>query len=249
MDYLYDGAFEGFLCCVYAHYYEEKADGVFPVCGYQRSLLVPCRIIATDETKAEKVYAAIEHKISKHDIRRVYLVFCSCVPEKEMKLLRYIRLGFKEGSKAGLLYGNPIVFDVMQAEKKVVSEVHRMCGLIRFSEVKRVAASPGQCILYAPIEPDHDILEFLAPHFCDRFREYPFIIHDKKRNKALFSAAGEWYIADFTAAGALMATSDEGRYRRLWKDYFDTVAIKERKNPDCQRRFMPARYWKNLTEF
>ena len=28
MFYLYDGSFDGFLCCVYAHYYQESADGI-----------------------------------------------------------------------------------------------------------------------------------------------------------------------------------------------------------------------------
>ena len=28
MFYLYDGSFDGFLCCVYAHYYQERADGI-----------------------------------------------------------------------------------------------------------------------------------------------------------------------------------------------------------------------------
>ena len=27
-EYLYDGTFEGFLCCVYDHYYNEKATAI-----------------------------------------------------------------------------------------------------------------------------------------------------------------------------------------------------------------------------
>ncbi|MDR1136601.1 MAG: TIGR03915 family putative DNA repair protein [Clostridiales Family XIII bacterium] len=248
MNYLYDNTFEGFLCCIYAHYYDEKADGVFPVSTYQEDMLISRCIIDTDEKKAGIVYEAIENKISKYDIKRVYTVFCSSIPGKETMLLRYISLGFHEGSKVGLLYGNPVVFNVLQIEKKVVSEIHRMCGLIRFSEMTRADAQNSRSILYAPMEPDHDITEFLAPHFCDRYKEDPFIIHDKRRNKALFAAAGEWYITDFSAGDVLMETDPETQYRKLWKEYFETVAIKERTNPKCQRRFMPARYWRNLTE-
>ncbi|MDR3295491.1 MAG: TIGR03915 family putative DNA repair protein, partial [Clostridiales Family XIII bacterium] len=113
----------------------------------------------------------------------------------------------------------------------------------------RPGADPAKSILYAPVDPDHDVVEFLAPHFCDRFKQEAFIIHDQKRSKALVSAAGEWYITDFRDADALTQTGAEAAYRKLWKEYFGAVAIKERNNPACQRRFMPARYWKNLTEF
>jgi probable DNA metabolism protein len=248
MDYLYDESFEGFLCCVFRHYYTEKAEGIFPRARYQGDLLRAHSVVETDENEASRVYAAIESKISVHDMKRIYMAFHSVAPEKEMMLLRYIRLGFREGSRIRLLFGNPDVFAVQQAERKVVHEVHRMCGLARFSEVTPGAGRGGKIILYAPMEPDNDIVEFLAPHFCDRFKSEAFIIHDKGRGKALVSAAGEWYITDFHEADALSDTGAEKRYRELWREYFDAVAIKERSNPVCQRHFMPVRYWKNLTE-
>lgn len=38
-DYLYDGTFEGFLTCVYHHYYTEQAAGICLKEEYQPSLL------------------------------------------------------------------------------------------------------------------------------------------------------------------------------------------------------------------
>jgi probable DNA metabolism protein len=103
-------------------------------------------------------------------------------------------------------------------------------------------------ILYAPIEPDNDIVEFLARHFCDRFKNDPFIIHDKKRAKALVAFEGVRYVTDFTGERLPQNTRDEETYRALWRHYFDVVSIEERVNPRCQRRFMPVRYWNNITE-
>jgi len=240
-DYLYDGTFEGFLCCIYAHYYESKASGIFYREHYQSNLLRGSCEIKTDETKAAKVYDAIENKMSSYDIIRVYRVFLSGIEGKETKLLKYIILGFKHGSKIRLLHGQPIVFEVGQIEEKVKFEVHRLCGLIRFTSLK------GD-ILYAPIEPDHDVCELLANHFCDRFKNDPFIIHDKKRAKALIASGGDWYISEFTSQSLPELTEDENAWQKLWKKYFNTIAIKERTNPRCQRNFMPVRYWKNLTE-
>lgn len=249
VDYLYDGTFEGFLTCIYDHYYEEKASGIYQKENYQANLLSGCRIVETKEKKASTVYEAIEEKISGEDMRRIYRAFLSSDPQKENKLLLYIRLGFKKGSAVSLLHSNPIVFDVQQCEKKVSFEMHRMKGLARFSALKHGAVeSMGREILYCCIQPDHDILEIIADHFSDRLKNDPFIIHDKTRSKAVFAQGGNWYISNFSEKDLPMLGETEQEYRILWKKYFETIAIQERINPSCQKRFMPVRYWKNLTE-
>lgn len=250
VDYLYDGTFEGFLTCIHANYYEEKASGIYRRENYQVSLLNRCRTVDTEEKKASKVYTAIEKKISREDLRRIYRVFLSSDAEKDNKLLRYIRLGFKEGAEISLLHSDPVVFDVQKCEYKVTCEVHRILGLARFSALNdnRTQAG-GQEILYCRIEPDHDILEFIAGHFSDRLKNDPFIIHDKTRNKAVFARGGSWYISHFTGEDLPAPGIGEREYRDLWKKYFETIAIQERINPSCQKRLMPVRYWKNLTEF
>jgi probable DNA metabolism protein len=197
--------------------------------------------VATDNGRAARVYEAIGRKLSSHDLRRVYRVFLSCDPSKETKLLRYLELGFKTGPKISSLHGNPVVFDVQQIDGKVNLEVHRFCGLVRFSVLK------GE-VLYAPIEPDHDICELLAKHFCDRYRNDPFIIHDKKRSKALIAYGGSYYISAFSQQNLPGFSDEEEEYQLLWKKFFEAIAIKERTNPRCQKNLMPVRYWSNLTE-
>jgi len=248
MDYLYDGTFEGFLTCIFAHYYEERAAGIYRLENYQSSLLSASRFIAADEEKAAKVYEAIGKKISKENLRRVYRVFLSSDEEKENKLLRYIQLGFQVGPGISLLHSDPVVFAVQQCEHKVSYETHRIKGLARFSALKNSASENGKEILYCCLEPDHDILELIAGHFADRLKNDPFIIHDKTRNKAVISQGGSWCIAGFTDQDLPILGVGEREYRDLWKNYFETIAIRERINPKCQKRFMPVRYWKNLTE-
>mgnify|MGYP002569755837 CR=1 FL=1 len=41
---------------------------------------------------------------------------------------------------------------------------------------------------------------------------------------------------------------DERRFQLLWKSYFRALAIPQRTNERLQRRMMPRRYWKHLTE-
>ena len=40
----------------------------------------------------------------------------------------------------------------------------------------------------------------------------------------------------------------EKEYQQLWKTFFQTIAIEERKNPRLQMQFMPKKYWKDLVE-
>jgi probable DNA metabolism protein len=280
MNYLYDGSFEGFLTCVYAHYYRKRANGIFAkapsearafgapdeartTAAYQLDLLIDAQTVRTDEEEARKVAGAIERRISRYDLPRVYRVFRSSTERKEMLLLNYIRLGFKMGAGVALLHTHPAVLPVLRAEKRICDEAHRLCGLVRFAAVRtedrtnhnsvsapNAPAVRAPDILYARVEPDHEVLEFLAPHFTDRFKQDPFIIHDTKRRRALFALKKQWYIADFTEddAALLTRTETEAVFRGLWQRYFDAIAIKERTNPRCQRNLMPQRYWTNLPE-
>jgi len=274
VNYLYDGSFEGFLTCVYRHYYGESAEGVFPAEIYsQLDMLRYAMTIETDEELAARVLKAIGEKLSSWDAKRVYRVFRTNEPEKEMKLLRYLELGFKQGPKIRLLHGHPVVKDVEAADQRLGREVHRLVGLVRFSELEGG-------VLYSPITPDNDVLEFLAPHFSDRYRYDPFVIHDKVRGKALFAYDKKWRIEPFsgemfssdqkrqgserqqepllslseqpqslTPERLLRISESEEDYRRLWKQYFAVMATKERVNPKLQRQFVPIRYRQHLPEF
>ncbi len=243
-SYIYDASFEGFLTCIYASYYQEKATTICTKERYQRSLIEEPVEIITDQKKAMKVYKAIEKKISVMDLKKIYRVFNSSFADKEMDMLSYIELGFKLGDKISLYHTNPIVKKVESTQYKVGSEAHRMLGLTRFSGL-------NGGILYAEIEPEHDILEFIAAHFSDRLKNDPFIIHDAGRGKAIVSQGGSWYISKFTKEDYQELASfskEEKEIRKLWKKYFETIAIKERLNLKCQKNLMPVRYWKNLTE-
>ncbi len=248
INYLYDGSFEGFLTCVYCHYYEDRAAGIYPSESYQDTILFRSRQVETDPEKAAKVYSAIENKISSHALGRVYHVFLSSLPEKDNIAFRYICLGFRIGGSLFSLHSDPLVFAAQQAERKVSFEAHRLMGLLRFSALRLQKEGILSEMLYAKIEPDHDVLELLGEHFSDRFKNEPFIIHDARREKALYSENGNWFIAPLDAKALPGFSEEEQEYRRLWKRYFESIAIEERKNAKCQKRFMPARYWKNLTE-
>ncbi len=241
-DYIYDNTFDGFLTVVWHHYYTDRAAGIFTEDTYQASFLQERMTVETDHEKADRVYRAIRDRISGYDLRCVYRAWLSCDPEKDMKILRYVVLGFKTGHSLSFLHGDPAVFSVQQILKKISRESERMLQFVRFSVLE------GN-VLYAKVEPDNDVIELAARHFADRFHSDAFVIHDAKRNKAVIASGGKWYISAFAPESAAQVSREERDYRRLWKKYFDHIAIMERKNPRCQGHFVPDRYRRNLTEF
>ena len=241
IDYIYDGSFDGLLTVIWHHYYTDRAAGIYTEDRYQPSFLQEARTVATEPKKADRVYRAIRQKISEHDLRSVYRAYLSCDPEKEMKILRYVELGFREGHRTFSLHGDPVVADFQAILKKIGKEQERMMQFVRFSVME-------DGILYARIEPDNDIIELSARHFCDRFHNEKFIIHDAGRDKAVIASGGRWIVSAFALPKAPQASAEELEFRRLWKTYFDHIAILERTNTRCQNNFIPDRYRRNLTE-
>lgn len=241
LDYIYDGSFDGMLTVFYHHYYTDRAAGIFTEDRFQPSFLQDHITVETRPDLADRVYNAIRQKISEYDLRGVYRAWLSCDPEKEMKILRYVVLGFQQGHKVSSLHGDPVVAAYEAIQKKISAESERMLQFVRFSVME------GD-ILYARIEPDNDVIELAARHFSKRFSNERLIIHDIGRNKAVIAYGGRWYISAFAPEQIPAPSAEEMSYRRLWKQYFDHIAIMERKNTRCQNHFIPDRYRKHLTE-
>ncbi|MBE6045927.1 MAG: DNA metabolism protein [Clostridiales bacterium] len=251
-DYLYDGTFEGLLTCVYHHYYTDKASGIYPKESYQPSLLNGFMEVETQQDKSDRVYEAIVYKISDYSLRLIYRTFLSGIAGKENVILRYLLLGFRIGPSIGSMHSLPEVKALEDIVRKVGNERERMLQFVRF-EVMEGPVAGGPQILYAKIEPEHDVIALVAHHFSERFKHDPVIIHDIGRAKAIVAFEGDWYVTDFDGTNlpdgsCFVMSEDELSYQNLWRTYFDHIAIKERTNPRCQKNHMPVRYWKHLTE-
>ena len=245
LEYVYDGTFDGLLCCLYAHVYEEAAQAILSETDAGQYGLAPRKKLETRSREAGRVAAAIENKISQNCLRRCYRAFLSEEPEREMDILDYVFYGFAKGKDVDLLHGDPIVRRIDVLNHKVNREVERMLGMLRFSLIRDTANRP---VLYAHFAPDCDLIQLLMPHFLNRYRREPFIIHDVKREKAAFSAEGRWVMRPLPRDYSPEYTPDEEACRALWRRYFTNAAIQERVNPRGQKNFMPKRYWQHLVE-
>jgi probable DNA metabolism protein len=240
MDYIYDGTFYGLLTCVYEHYYFKKSTGLCEEKNYQYSMVNDFKAIETSEVKAKKVYDAFKNKVSKRALEYIYYAWLSNDTEKGSKILSFIEYGFSYKKDITKHFEHKAVYPIGVLYRKVAQEVHSLLGLLRFSDMEGV--------LVAIYKPDHDVTELLAPHFSDRLRQERFIIFDEGRRKGAVSVMGRWMISNMDGF-ELVAGTVECEIRLYWKEYFESVAIKERKNLDIQYQKVPVRYRKNIIEF
>jgi probable DNA metabolism protein len=241
--YIFDGSFDGLLTSIYEAYYrKDKPEEIIPECQFKPTLLTEPFYVATDVEKSSKVYDAIKNKISKPSLKLIYHVYLSELDGCCTMIYNYVKLGFKLGKEVDLHLHVDCVLQMHNLEKKVTYECHRMLGFVRFKSIDNM--------FYATIEPDHNILGLIASHFSSRLPNENWIIHDLKRNLAVFYNKKEWIVTELSKekAGDFLVREESELYETLWKEFYKTIAIEDRINPMLQKRMMPARYWKHLTE-
>ena len=240
--FVYNGSFEGLLTAIYEAYYGSRFPDRMECCqNLQHNILDEYTYINADPEKSDKVYKSIHHRISSDAIRHVYNVFLSEAADAGTLIYDYLRFGWKAGCKVDLHLTDDRVFKVHDISRRVEYETHKMLGFARFQLLE------GN-IFYAPVRPDNNIIELLAPHFAERLSDQNWIIHDVRRDVAALFNKKDWLVSEFTLDELPAATSVEKDYQKLWKEFFKTIAIPSRNNPRLQRQFMPRRYWKYLTE-
>lgn len=238
--YRYDGTFEGLLTCVFEGFAQKEAPAAILSPDTPQTLLYPSREIETDFIKARRVLAAIPKKISQQALDWVTLGFFTCHPEKELLVFRFLKLGFAQGAPVtAMLYDNR-VRELQKAVDQLTGEAHKWKGFVRFSDTGGA--------LTAIIEPKNMVLPLLSDHFSGRYpREY-FMIYDKTHGMALIHRPGKAAIIPVEGLSLPQPDAREQAYRRLWKRFYDTIAIEGRNNPRCRMSQMPKRYWKHMTE-
>ena len=86
------------------------------------------------------------------------------------------------------------------------------------------------------------------PHFCKIFNSMSFFIHYVKRNIAGIYNTKEYKIFYGLDVLNISLSENEQQFLKIWKMYYNTVSIKQRKNTRLMKRFMPVRYWKFMAE-
>lgn len=237
--YEYDGTLEGFLCCVYDSYVYKESPVGFSADEGSLSLY-EVRAVVTDAAHGRRVYQGLVRRSGKaaNILQRAFL---TCMEDKEMRLYAFVRRVFQEGGGFMQDLSDPICYPLHKAIRHMNGELEKLRGFVRFSDYNGV--------LGAVIEPKNRVLPLLRYHFCDRYANETFFIFDCTHREVLLYARGVSRIAPLEHLELAVPDDKELQYRRLWKTFFETVAIPERKNPRCQDTFLPKRYRGVMTEF
>ena len=274
----YDATFEGYLCAVACCLERGGKEAAFlqPEEPDEGGLFAtPVVEVATAREVALAMRERFVAAVSRDAFGTVRYAFHSRVPGIEGFLWDFIRLGLEVGRRLHRMLAVEPVLSVNRIARRVAHEAHKFKGFVRFREVAWEAPYPasghplpegegttyslssgeragvrGKTFLYARIEPDADILAFIAPHFTERVGDRPWMIHDLARSQAAVYDLTRWrLVREIDLAAEPAYTPGEEECVRLWRGYFEHLAIPERRNPRLQRQHVPVRYRKNLVEF
>ena len=239
VSYQYDGSFDGFLSCVFAVYAYKEIPAGF--CSGEDLSLFDARVIITNPEHASRVLRKVS-ALSPDAALLLRHGFLTCLPEKEMHLFHLIAALLKDGPAFLRNRANDVLFPVARAVQHLYGEVHLLKGFTRFSDYSGV--------LGGEIQPKNRVLPLLGGHFRARLINDPFFLYDRTHQEAVFHTPGEnLVLRPLEYVQAAPPSPEEAQFRRLWKQFYDTVAIRERYNPRCRMSQMPKRYWGMMTEF
>jgi probable DNA metabolism protein len=249
--FAYDNTFEGFLTLVFESYrIKQFPDEILSGEGSQIVLFGSTMTIETDDRKAERVWNGIISHSSEDNAHRIYRVFLANQPGTSTLLMKYIRFIVDSVRNEEMNFAEPVVLEIHKLHQKVCREAHRIQMFVRFQKTL-------EDNYYASFAPMYDVLPLCIPHFRDRFADQSWIIYDLKRNYGFLydlKSVSRVVFDDLKVNSqngqlhASLLAEDEKLFQKLWKQYYHSICIQERKNDKVHRQLLPKRFWKYLPE-
>lgn len=247
---VYDGSFGGLLTALFeAVEYRFDAPKIIENHHYQEELFSKVHQVITQENKAQRILTFFEKKLSKSGMSKLIKLYLYENSRKNQLFLELLNKCIHTESKA--IFNDIVdntILEILQIEKKVIRESHRMKAFARFQQMENG-------YYFAEIEPDFDVLPLIKHFFVKRYADQPWMILDVKRQYAMNYDTKEVIFLYLTPEQlSVMAElknqlhTSEKAYQRLWKSYFEKTNIQERKNTKLHLQHLPKRYWKYLTE-
>jgi len=240
VEYSYDGSFDGLLCCVFESFDKKEVPcAIYSPSHTQVGFIKPKEIV-TDSEKARRVLVSVPgiHPEAMDFIRKAFL---TCLENKEVYILEFLRMGYRLGSKVMYMLADETVSVLSKAVGHLEREAHLYLGFVRFSVFGNA--------MVAEIEPKNFVLPLMVNHFCGRYPNENFLIYDKTHGVALVYEPFKYRIVPIENLVKPEPDEEEMRCRKLWQMFYDTIEIEGRHNPKCRMGLMPKRYWAEMTEF
>jgi DNA polymerase len=123
-------------------------------------------------------------------------------------------------------------------QKSIRRDTHKMKAFVRFREV------PGEDNAYVSwFEPEHHIVDLVAPFFMRRFAGMRWAILTPYR-----SVSWDLQVLTFGQGAVRGDAPGDDAQEAMWRAYYANIFNPARINPRMMRQEMPQKYWKNLPE-
>ncbi len=247
MKLTYDGTYEGLLSAIFeAFRLKLEPTGIEPEDEFVPDLFGQHVHVATNPAWAERVRKGIIGKTSKAGERLLFHCFLSEQKDVEMLIFHFVKMAMSSATSVEQNYFDTKILELHQINKKIGREVHRMHAFVRFAETR-------DGLYVSLIEPDFNVMPLIGKHFIDRYPAQPWLIYDTRRHYGLFWDLKKAEYVTFSEQEHKRLTEDiitdaETDYQALWKSYFKSVDIVERRNLKLHLQHVPKRYWKYLVE-
>ncbi len=207
----------------------------------------------TPSSAAEELFSEPNRAETRANIEQSAINFV--VPPSFLTLCENVVLHIDPG-RFGLLYRllwrlvhepglrhDPLDADRLQAHQMaqaVRRDMHKMKAFVRFRPVGQGHEPP---LHVAWFEPDHHIVEAVAPFFARRFAQMRWAILTPER-----SVRWDGQALEFVPGGARHEAPPPDAGEALWLTYYASIFNPARLKLAMMKKEMPRKYWHNLPE-
>ncbi len=252
--YAFDGTLTGLLCCVFRAFQFKEFSVSVVTQTHQSGLFDEHIRVPSVDAQAERVWQALQQKISRRALQRVCYAFLSEQDAAFQAIFDTCIYAFQSSRRVDADFGHAAVLATAQWAKQVGREKHRMEAFVRFKKTKAG-------LYMALIKPDFNVLPLIERHFKARYQDQRWLIFDEQRDYGIYYDLAQvqqikMQVADIDHAlhtgrsqdFAVELDDEELLYDQLWKDYFKSVNIQARHNMKLHVQYVPRRYWRYMNE-
>lgn len=199
-----------------------------------------------DDGKTESVISAINHRISPSFYHTIAYSAGAYEDDILDTIYRVLILGFAYGPSVLNMYQYKEVTRFIDISRRYGREAHSFREFSRFTLI-------NDNLYIAHIEPKSHVLLPVAEYFADRMPSEHWIVVDDVHREAVVHPSNEQYylriLTDEEFEIIKETEKNTDAFTKMWKTYFDNIAIKERANRQCQLNHFPEWKRKHVTEF
>ncbi len=249
--FIYDHTFEGLITAIHdALESNITPDKIISTKAFQDDLFATKHYISTNYERFETIWNKVKEKSNEQNCQRIFKAYLSEMSDIEIVIHNYIKLILETPYNVEVNFSEDSVIKLNNMQMKVGREAQRILMFVRFQKTV-------DNIYYASFDPKYNVIPLTVNHFRNRFADQKWVIFDTRRKFGYYYdlenvreiTIGKQKV-DFTSGKVNddVLHVSEKLFQKLWKSYYDTINIKERKNMKVHMQFLPKRFWKFLPE-